>query len=305
NTTYHIVYRADKILDDSIQACFSRINKSVSAFDNSSTISRINRNETVITDTMFRSIFTMAQQINSESSGMFDPTVSPLINLWGYGYTGHTDSIPNDSLIEKALSAVGIADCLIAPDGTISKKDIATEFNFSALAKGFGCDEVGRMLRRNGCNNYMIEIGGEIALHGTNPHNRTWYIMIDAPIDNALTPTHIGMRTIRATDCGLATSGNYRNYRDTSRGRTSHTINPITGYPTTFLPSDTLILSATVIAPTAMEADALATACMCMAPSQALSMIKSKPGRSALLVVDRQGAGHTQSLHTDNFPQPE
>lgn len=305
NTTYHIVYKADRDLEDSVQACFRRVAHSVSAFDSGSTVSRINRNETVMTDSAFRTVFRMAKKINAESDRLFDPTLSPVINLWGYGYTGRHPEIPEDSAIAKALLTVGIADCHLKADGTVAKKSPHTEFNFSALAKGFGCDEIGRMLQRQGCSDYMIEIGGEIAVHGINPHHRPWYILIDAPVDNDSVPQHVAMRTIRVTDCGVATSGNYRNYRDTPQGRTSHTIDPNTGYPTTFQPTDTLIISATVIAPSTMEADALATACMCMHPTAALRMVGSAKGRSALLVIDTRDGKCPQIIQTKDFPQSE
>lgn len=305
NTTYHIVYRTDKNLNDSIQFYFNSISQSVSVFNAKSTVSRINRNETTATDTMFRTLFRTATKINRESEGVFDPTVSPLINIWGYGYTPHTDSIPDDSMVEQALQSVGIDHCHIAADGTITKKAPETEFNFSALAKGFGCDEIGRMFQRNGCTEYMIEIGGEIAVHGTNPHDRTWRILIDAPVDNNQSPTHVGMLIIRVTDCGIASSGNYRNYRDTPKGRTSHTISPRTGYPITLMASDTTILSATVIAPTTTEADALATACMCMTPAKALRMIEADRSRSALLVISTSDDKQPQTIQTPNFPKSE
>ncbi len=305
NTTYHIVYLAEKNLDDSIQACFNSVAESVSVFSNQSTVSLINRNETDTTDQAFITVFDMARKINRESNGLFDPTVSPLINLWGYGYTGNKGNIPTPGEITTALESVGINQCQIDQTGHITKKSPLTEFNFSALAKGFGCDEIGRMLLRNNCTDYMVEVGGEIAMHGVNPHGRLWHIMIDAPEDNDSMPKHVPMKTVRITDCGVATSGNYRNFQDTPQGRTSHTINPATGYPLTFLPGDTLVLSATVIASTAMEADALATACMCMNPSHAVSMIESNPSRSAMLVARVPGNNQPQTIYTRHFPSPE
>lgn len=95
------------------------------------------------------------------------------------------------------------------------KKDSRTQFNFSAITKGLGCDEVAAMMRRNGVDDFMVEIGGEITLGGSNPAREKWHIMIDMPTESTADETRSGLTTIAVTGCGIATSGNYRNYRDT------------------------------------------------------------------------------------------
>ncbi|MDE6116379.1 MAG: FAD:protein FMN transferase, partial [Duncaniella sp.] len=165
-------------------------------------------------------------------------------------------------------------------EGLIMKKSQSTEFNFSAITKGYGCDLVGEMLARNGANDYMVEIGGEIALAGRNPRDRAWRIMIDAPIDNDSAVVHERMAVIEPGTGGVATSGNYRNYKQTSAGKVWHTISPITGYP-----AHTDLLSATIIAPNAMLADAYATSCMAMSCDSAIKMLENIPYTEGLLVT--------------------
>lgn len=276
-TTYNITYTAPSDLSDSILATFALVEQSLSPFAPQSLISRINRGESEETDTLLRRIFIASQQINRLSGGAFDPTVAPLINLWGFGYN-NADEQPTQAMIDSAMTLTGIQRCRLDGDRMI-KPAAATEFNFSAITKGYGCDLVGEMLARNGASDYMVEIGGEIALRGKNPKGEPWHIQIDAPIPESGAPSHQSLRIIELTDCGIATSGNYRNYHETASGRTWHTIDPATGRPV-----QTSTLSATVIAPDCMTADALATACMAMPAAKALSMIEAIPGASALLV---------------------
>lgn len=281
-TTYSITYQSDRCLDDSILAVMKQVEMSLSPFESVSVISRINRSETDQADSLVRRIFLASQEVNRLSHGMFDPTVSPLINLWGFGYKTSTDSAPDQARIDSALTLVGIGRCRL--DGnTIVKPSARSEFNFSAITKGYGCDLIGEMLRRNGCDNYMVEIGGEIALSGANPSGDKWNIQIDAPIEEADGVNHNRMAVVELTDCGVATSGNYRNFHATADGTKAwHTISPITGRP-----AETNTLSATIVAPTCMMADALATACMAMPEADARAMIESLDGVSALLVVAR------------------
>lgn len=290
NTEYHITYCADADLRDSVIAVMKRVEASLSPFAPASLITRINGGERVATDSLLRRVFAESQRVNRLSGGVFDPTVAPLINLWGFGYRNGTGD-PDLVAIDSMLRMVGIADCAIDPDGYIERKHPGTEFNFSAITKGYGCDLVGEMLARNGATDYMVEIGGEISMQGHNPRGEKWHIMVDAPVTDPSGPVHEELVTIAVTDCGVATSGNYRNRRETAAGEVWHTISPVTGRP-----AITDLLSATVIAPTCMTADALATACMAMQAREALAMIASVPGAEALLVTA------DTVTHTPGFP---
>lgn len=277
-TTYHITYRSDRSLDDSIIHIFQAVEQSLSPFSKNSTVSRINRNETSLCDSLFTHIFSASQTIARNSHGAFDPTVAPLVNLWGFGYRKNRNT-PSASAVDSALAYVGIDSCGIL-GGHIHKKSPHTEFDFSAITKGYACDLIGNMLLRNGCTSFLVEIGGEVTVSGLSPQNEPWHIMIDAPVESDTTVIHKNMAVISATDCGIATSGNYRNYRTTDAGKIWHTISPYDGRPV-----HTTTLSATVIAPDAMTADAYATACMAMPTEQALDMIKCNPKLEALLVT--------------------
>jgi thiamine biosynthesis lipoprotein len=296
NTTFHITYASNVALDDSIHQVFRQVDMSLSTFNDSSLVSRINRCETTMTDSLFRRTFLESQRISQLSNGDFDPTVAPLVNLWGFGTNKDETNSPTQAQIDSALRHVGIRECHLNSDGTLTKKDSLTIFNFSAIAKGYGVDLIGQMLKRNGVNDFIVEIGGEVAVHGKSPRGGKWRVMIDAPIQNDSTVVHSNMAIIEIDSCGLATSGNYRNYHVLDDKVVGHTINPFTGKP-----ANSSILSATIIAPECITADALATACMVMPLDSAKVFIEKQQGVSALFVT-ADSLGKWQLHPTANFP---
>ncbi len=280
-TQYHIKYKAPRQMTDSILATLRHVEMSVSVFNDSSLVSRLNHCGSLTADSILAKVFNGSKEVNSLSNGAFDPTLGPLIELWGFGRNRSITQTPPDSLITKTLQYVGIAQCSIDSCGIIRKKHPLTQFNFSAIAKGLACDEVGLMMQRNGITDYMIEIGGEVALSGNNERGEKWRLSVDAPLTDENNPAaHHRLTMIDVTDCGVATSGNYRNYHEVSGHTIGHTISPATGRPV-----DKGCLSATVIAPDCMMADALATACMAMQPDSAMVMIEGLPHTEVMMVL--------------------
>ncbi len=284
NTVYNMTYEADRDMSDSIQEVFRRVELSLSPFNENSLVSRVNRGETDRSDSLFRRMFEVSADVCRRSGRKFDPTVSPAVNLWKFGYTGKVapDEIwePTQGQIDSVMAFVGILDCHVDSAGRICKKTPETTFNFSAVTKGYACDLVADMLCRNGARNVMVEIGGEVAVRGRSPRGSLWRLQIDAPVDQAELPAHDMLETIDVTDCGVATSGNYRNYHQSSRGKVGHTIDPLTGEP-----CGGAVLSVTVVAPTCAEADAFATAAMAAPSPDFADSILSAAGLRALIVT--------------------
>ncbi len=280
-TTYRIVYNSDKDLSDSIITEMRKVELSLSMFDKSSRVSQINARETNVADPYLKSVLLTSFRVNLASEGKFDPTVAPLVDLWGFGRDGRDTPIPDSQQVAEALSKVGLNKVKLIGDYVYLPKGM--EFDFSAIAKGFGVDCVAAMLRRNGCKNYMIEIGGEVSVSGVNTYGEDWRIMIespqgDMPDENAC--------VLQITDCAVATSGNYRNNRMiTSDSVVGHTINPHTGYP-----MSTCVLSATVVAPSCVLADAIATALMATEPDSAKYVVSRFPSTRAMLYLNKDGA---------------
>ncbi|MCM1377455.1 MAG: FAD:protein FMN transferase [Clostridium sp.] len=264
NTTYHIVWNGDEALRDSILQVLDGVGSSLNVFDETSLVSRVNRSkEPIAIDAHFKNVYNMSKRVAQESDGAFDPTLSPLITAWGFG-PGHkatADTLRLDSL----LAMTGISRTHL--DGRmLYKENPKIVFNFSALAKGYGCDRVGAMFQRNGVEDYMIEIGGEVVCTGKNPEGTDWHIQIDKPIISRGV-VHESMAVIGLSGKGLATSGNYRNRQGNAGSTYGHTISAKTGRPV-----QTDVLSVSVVGPNAMEADALATACMATGSEKGMQM---------------------------------
>lgn len=275
NTAYHITYKGDANLQDSVMAVMKEVGSSLSVFDSTSLVSRLNLSPAIESDRHLKAVYECSHKINRITKRAFDPTLSPLITAWGFG-KGHRPT--SDTLrIDSLLQLVGIEKTFLRNDSII-KEDARINFNFSAVAKGYGVDEVARMFLRNGVEDYLIEIGGEIRVCGESPSGGKWRISIDRPTVKANKEIHDSQAIIAITDLSLATSGNYRNYHEIGGKRLGHTIDRLTGRPAV-----TTLASATVLADDCMTADALATALMAM-PDAGLKNFCIKNNIAAFLV---------------------
>lgn len=268
NTEYHVTYKGRPELRDSIVQVLNRVGNSLDVFNTNSLVSRVNRQDSTPVNDDFIIVYTSSQKINRVSGGAFDPTLGPLIRAWGFG-AGHK-ATADTARIDSLMRFVGIGRTRLRMDALV-KDDPRVEFNFSAIAKGYGCDCVGEMLSRNGVNDWLVEIGGEVAARGKSPGGEKWRIAVDKPVFGMDTIVHDPECIVEITDVGMATSGNYRNFRSAGDGGTyGHTISAKTGRPVR-----TDVISATVMARTSMEADALATSFMAMGSSAVKSLNKS------------------------------
>lgn len=256
HTYYRITYNYPHDLSEDILFLYDAFYKSLNPFDPQSTISKINNNGEVVLDNIFIEAFTRSMELAKRTNGVFDPTCSPLINLWGFGF--ENVKIPSDDLIKEMKGYVGY-DKIVLENKSIVKQNTRVQLNFSAIGDGLSCDIIARYLDSKGVNDYMVDIGGEIIAKGKNKTGSDWSVGIIKP------PKYLGAVKssefeiiLRLTEkTAIATSGNYNNYRSINGKRYGHTINPLTGYPT-----DNHILSATVIALDCTTADAYATAIM-------------------------------------------
>lgn len=293
NTEYNIKYWGNADLSDSILAVFRRVELSVSPFNKESLVTALNENRTDSVDELLKKVYLRSVEINRESQGAFDPTVSPLVNAWGFGYK--TEQLPDAAAIDSIMQFVGIGKTRLK-DGRMVKDDSRITFNFSAIAKGMGSDEVGRMLERNGVDNYLVEIGGEIVMKGKNPQGEKWHVSVDKPVVSNDTVVHESAEVIAVSGCGIATSGNYRNYKvDTEGRRYAHTISPAMGRP---VQSD--VLSATVVASDCMSADAYATAFMVMGSELSKKLIKKNDSLAVMLIL-ADGSGKHKIWQNERF----
>lgn len=264
-TIYNITYQNDKNLKKEIEDELHKVDNSLSPFNKQSIISKINRNENVIADEMFTNVFTLAEQISSETDGAFDITVAPLVNAWGFGFENKIN--PTKETIDSLKKLIGYQRVSLI-DGKIKKEDPRIMLDCSAIAKGYASDVIANFLRSKGINNFMVEIGGEIVTSGINDKRLPWKIGVTKPIDDSLN-THQEIQTVlNVTNKAMATSGNYRNFYYKNGKKYAHTIDPRTGYPVQHS-----ILSATVLANNCATADAYATAFMVMGIDKAKKVL--------------------------------
>ena len=266
-TEYHITYEAAHDLGDSIQAIFNKLDMSVSPYNKASLITALNENTASQTDAYIRRLLEASWTVNRESGGAFDPTVMPLVNAWGFGYKSGT--LPTRSQLDSILGFVGM-DKLALHGDTLVKRDPRVMLDFSSIAKGMACDEIGRMLTRNGARNWLVEIGGEVMASGVNKRGATWQVSVDMPTEEQDEVSHESAMTLTLDSVAVATSGNYRKWRMEGGNKLSHIIDPRTGDSR----AGTL-LSVTVTARDCMTADAWATACMAMGDSATRAMMQN------------------------------
>ena len=275
-TVYNITYQYKGDLKSEIEAELKRFDFSLSPFNDSSVISRVNRNEELVTDTFFQKCFNRSMEISRETKGAFDITIAPLANAWGFGFK--KGAFPDSLMIDSLLQITGY-DKVKLVDGKVTKNDPRIMLSCSAVAKGYAVDVVAHFLESKGIKNYIVDIGGEVVVKGKNSQGGLWRIGINKPIDDSLSRQKDLQTILEITNAGLATSGNYRNYYYKDGKKYAHTIDPRTGYPVQHS-----ILSSTVIAKDCMTADALATAFMVMGLEEAEKFCKADPNIDAYFI---------------------
>lgn len=285
-TIYNITYRSNENLKSEIEAELKRFDFSLSPFNDSSVISRINRNEDITVDTLFSNCFNKAIEVSRMTDGAFDITIAPLANAWGFGFK-HGD-FPDSLTIDSLLQITGY-DKVALTDGKVVKSDERVQLSCSAIAKGYAVDVIASFLERKGIKDFMVDIGGEIVARGSNPKSDLWHIGVNKPVDDSLSTNQEIQAVLKLTNVGMATSGNYRNFYYKDGKKYAHTIDPRTGYPVQHS-----LLSATVIAENCMTADALATSFMVMGLEEAERFVDAHPSVEAYFIYsDSSGVNKT------------
>lgn len=285
-TRYNISYASDGQSDADalaerqkvVDARLAEINKRMSTYDPESELSRFNNSDSTdwfeVSEETAK-VVTFALEVAKETDGAFDPTVGPVVNLWGFGPDGRRKEPPSDKEIEASLKRVGYqnVDARLEPPGLKkSRRDIYIDL--SAVAKGYASDAVSELLEKSGAAASMVEIGGEIACRGLKPGGEPWRIGVEKPDERGRALQTV----VELTDQAVATSGDYRNYFRTDGMRYSHTIAPQTGRPV-----EHSLATVSVRANTCMEADAWATAILVMGPQQGYNWAQEH-GVAAMLI---------------------
>lgn len=295
HTPYTIKFEYTESLEDEIQAELQRYYHCLNPFDSTSIISQVNRNKEIEVDDLFVEVFNKAMEVSEQTNGIYDITCAPLINLWGFGFS-KSDSI-TPAIIDSVRSFVGYRKVRLEGKKVV-KDDPRLLLNCSSLGDGCSCEVIARLLDSKGIENYLIDIGGETTAKGVNPKRECWRIGITKPSDDPMGTNRELQEIVRLCGRhGLATSGDYRNFYIKDGKKYAHTIDPRTGYP-----AGQPILSATVIAPDCMTADAYATAFMAMGREEARKIQQEHPELEYLFIyADENGDYRTD--YSDGFRQ--
>ena len=274
-----------------VAEAFKEMNASLSVYNQESVISKVNRNEPVELDSLFLNVFNRGKEIYTLTQGAFDMAAAPYFDLWGFGFKNR------ERVTQAALDSIAHfsgMDKIWLSDGKIEKADPRVSLNANAIAKGYCSDLIATRLKSVGIKNFLVEIGGEIYCEGVNPQGRKWGIGIDSPKYGNMIPGRELEAKLMISGRGLATSGNYRNFYESEGKKYGHTIDPATGTPVQHS-----LLSATVLAPDCMSADAFATAFMVMGLEKSILFLKNHPELDSYFIYsDKSGA--FQSFATQN-----
>lgn len=277
-TYYAVTYFSnDSInLQPEIDSLLHRFDSTASTYKPNSIISRINKNDPeVTTDSLFDIIFRKAMDVSEKSDGAFDITVGNLVNAWGFGFTDPTKL--DKQKVDSLLGFAGYKNVSLK-DHKVTKVDPRTVIDFNAIAQGFAVDVVASFLQSRGIENYLVDIGGEVLAKGTKPGNIKWNVGIEKPAEHADDDRKV-QRIVELQDQALSTSGSYRKFYEVNGVRYSHTIDPKTGYPVSHS-----LLSASVLAPDCITADACATVCMVLGHDKAKAFISRQKGLEAFFI---------------------
>lgn len=289
---------------DSVDAILTEIDVTLSGYNKNSMLSRFNAGEDIVPNKLFLDTYDIGCQIYTQTQGVVDVASAPLFDIWGFGFK--TGEMPSDDEVEQVRKNSGLGRCYATSkefaDSSINAEDLLLEssqvlpqLNYNAIAQGYSCDLVARYLYSIGVKDMLVNIG-EIFCDGKNPSGQAWTIGVDKPVDgnNELGAQLQGVFKVPQGPHGVVTSGNYRKFYVRDGKKYAHTIDPRTGYPV-----EHSLLSATVVAPDAMTADAYATYCMVVGLEASKTLFASRSDMEACLIYD--DAGEFKTWCTSGF----
>lgn len=285
-------------LKKEVDEALAEVNRQMSHYRPDSELSQFNRSTSMApfqVSEPFAAVVRFAVELNRKSHGAFDPTLGPLIDLWGFGPAGRTNEAPTAKQLDDAMKISGCRHLSVTPEGKLRKDVPELRLNLSAVAKGFGVDEATRVIRAHGITNVLVEIGGEVVALGFNADGEKWRVGVDAPNPDAVPASKIEA-ILRVSGLAVATSGDYRNFFVDAEGRSyTHILNPITGRPVRHH-----LASVTVVASNCLTADGLATTLFVLGEEEGPRWIKDYPGAEALFIVREEG-GLLVQIASSNF----
>ncbi|WP_208612739.1 FAD:protein FMN transferase ApbE [Pantoea conspicua] len=273
-------------LQQRIQQQLDSDDAELSTWKPDSKLSRFNQSRTLTPQPVSENmadIVTLSLRIGAKTGGAMDITVGPLVNLWGFGPTKQPIHIPDEAQIAAAKAQTGLQHLRViqGAGGQWLQKDLPGLYvDLSTVGEGFATDHLARLMEQLGINNYLVSVGGAVLSRGLNAQHQPWRVAIQKPTDreNAV------QARVDLEGHGISTSGSYRNYYELDGKRVSHVIDPITGRPI-----EHRLVSATVIATTALEADGWDTGLMVLGSEKAKALAIQQ--HLAVYLISKEGEG--------------
>jgi FAD:protein FMN transferase len=284
-STYNMIFEKSGQSDpfaikQNVEKLLHDFDMSLSLYNDSSILSKVNRNEPVVVDSFFTEVFNLSKEISKLTGGLFDVTVGPLVRAWGFGPDERRSF--TESKRDSLLKLVGMEKVSLK-NGRIIKSNPGIKLDFNAIAQGYSVDVVCRYFDRLKIKTYLVEIGGEVRVKGGKA-GKPWKIGVDRPEDNNMQPGKQLQAIIMLKDKALATSGNYRKFYVENGVKYSHHIDPRTGYTTR-----NQLLSVTILTDQCAKADGIATGCLVMGKDEAVKFIINNKLDGYLIYSDDNG----------------
>ncbi len=293
-TAYHIkvvasYFKQTAYLKKEIERRLHEINQSMSTYILDSEISRFNNvlhnDLPICISNDFYYVLTVSATLYQMTQGAWDGTVQPLVALWGFSSQQKSERIPAQEEINAVLQNIGFDKIIIKKNNQcLIKKNPQIALDLGSIAKGFGTDQISAMLREQGFDNFLVEIGGEVYASGVRQDGQQWRIGVNMPDKDAAYNQVYKMVALK--NKALATSGDYRKFFEKGGQRYSHVLDPRTGYPV-----QNGVISVSVMADDCTFADGLATALMVMGPSDGLALVKRLNDVECLIVTHSENGG--------------
>ncbi len=296
--TYYRIQVGDTLEDYQFKfdSVFALINTSSNSYIQESEVSDFNATGILVNPSFtFRDMLDSCKKYHGQSQGYFEPTLFPLIKSWGFSFEEREQMDSSKVAILKGL--VGFESQLQVTDTSYVAAQAGVKLDITGLGEGYAIDKLAEVLDQAAVSNYLVEIGGEMKGKGLNPKGEAWTIGIEDPAKAEMGVTNSLLTKVMLNGLALSSSGNYRKfYIDEQGNRRPHLIDPKTGFPVTHS-----MVSVSVLATSATQADALATSFMAMGPEQAKVLAESLPGVEALFVLAAKD--HLQLEFTSGFPK--
>jgi thiamine biosynthesis lipoprotein len=281
-----------------IETRLKDVNREISHYDPDSQLSRFNRgpaNQPLPVASGFAGLVRWSLDLNRRSAGAYDPTLGPIIALWGFGESKSERRIPDAAELRKALDSTGCGHLSISTKDELTKDQAGIQLNLSSAGKGYGVDAMARVLSRRGLTNFYVAISGDVVTSGLNGRGQPWQVGIPAPLPD-WRPGDPVVTVLSISGLAISTSGDYQKYFVDAQGRRlSHIFDPRTGWPVNHN-----LGSVTVVADSCQHSSSLATTLFVLGGDAGLKWIEGWTNAAALFVL-RQPDGSPRVVASSRF----